>query len=392
MGMFARPLVTELKDYAELVGICDINPHRAQLMSEGCGGGIPVFTDFDEMISNCKPDAVIVTTIDSFHHEFIIRALEAGCDAISEKPMTTDAEKCKEILETEQRTGKKVAVTFNCRYIPYVVHIKELLARGTIGKIYSVHMEWFLDRKHGADYFRRWHRQMENSGGLLVHKSTHHFDMVNWWLDDEPQSLFAYGDLRHYGPNRKERGERCLTCSYQNSCEFYFDMSKHEVIQNMYQAGEKYDGYIRDKCVFGDDIDIYDVMSVNVRYKQGAFLSYSLTGYNPHEGWKASITGSEGRIVAEEYWNGPHYNENFSEVRIYDNENKMTTIQVPKIKGGHGGGDQRLRRMIFVGDLPDPLQQQAGSWAGAMSMMIGAGANLSIAKQQPIVIQDLLNN
>jgi predicted dehydrogenase len=41
--------------------------------------------------------------------------------------------------------------------------------------------------------FRRWHRKLDNSGGLLVHKSTHHFDIVNWWLDDEPEEVFAFG-------------------------------------------------------------------------------------------------------------------------------------------------------------------------------------------------------
>ena len=49
-----------------------------------------------------------------------------------------------------------------------------------------MHFEWALDTVHGADYFRRWHREKKNSGGLLVHKSSHHFDLVNWWLGDVP--------------------------------------------------------------------------------------------------------------------------------------------------------------------------------------------------------------
>ena len=53
------------------------------------------------------------------------------------------------------------------------------LASGTIGKVISVHFEWMLDTVHGADYFRRWHRLKEKSGGLMVHKSGHHFDLVS---------------------------------------------------------------------------------------------------------------------------------------------------------------------------------------------------------------------
>src|SRR5699024_2072274 len=106
----------------------------------------------------------------------------------------------------------------------------------------------------------------------LVHKSTHHFDMVNWWLDDEPEQLHAFGDLKVYGQPRKNMGERCLTCDYQSTCEFYFDMNELASTKNFYLEGD----YIRDQCVFKDDIDIYDTASVQVKYKGGANLTYSL--------------------------------------------------------------------------------------------------------------------
>ena len=69
-------------------------------------------------------------------------------------------------------------VAFNYRYNPAHSEIRRLLAKGTIGDVGSVHFEWFLDTHHGADYFRRWHRERSQSGGLLVHKSAHHFDLV----------------------------------------------------------------------------------------------------------------------------------------------------------------------------------------------------------------------
>src|SRR5699024_9582512 len=110
----------------------------------------------------------------------------------------------------------------------------------------------------GAEYFRRWHRHMKNSGGLLVHKSTHHFDLVNWWLEDEPDEVNAFGTRSYFGPNRENRGERCLTCDFKDTCEQYFDIEANEMVREYYYDNEQEDGYIRDKCVFGDDIDIYD--------------------------------------------------------------------------------------------------------------------------------------
>ncbi|RKN80451.1 Gfo/Idh/MocA family protein [Paenibacillus ginsengarvi] len=389
LGMFAKPFAAELKPFAELAGVFDVNPVRATILSEQAGG-VPVYNDFDAMISEVKPDAVIVTTPDALHHEYIIRALEAGCDAISEKPMTTDAEKCREIIEAERRTGKKVIVTFNCRYMPYVVRIKELLQSGTIGDILHVTLNWSLDTKHGADYFRRWHRQMKNSGGLLIHKSTHHFDMVNWWLDDEPATVYANGSRLFYGPTREERGRTCSTCAHTSTCEFHYDINASAFTKSFYKDAEQHDGYYRDQCVFGDDIDIYDTMSLSVKYSKGTQMSYSLNAYSPYEGWKATFVGTKGRIEAEDSHSGFATQEPFNYVRVYNHKGELMTVQSRKATGDHGGGDQRLRRMIFAGDVADPLGQMAGSRAGAMSLLIGAAANISIVSGEQIVISDLL--
>jgi len=387
--MFATPLFTELKEYAELVGVYDVSSARARLISMECGN-IPVYDSFERMIDETCPDVVIVTTVDRFHHEYIIKALEAGCDVITEKPMTIDAQKCKAILDAEKRTGKRVTVTFNYRFIPYVTKIKELIRDGILGEILSVDFEWLLDTRHGADYFRRWHRYMENSGGLLVHKATHHFDLVNWWLNEEPEEVYAFGTRRFYGPVREKRGERCLTCAYKKECEFYWDISKDEFASEMYLNAEADCGYIRDKCVFGEDIDIYDTMSVNVKYSGGALLNYSLIAHSPYEGWRAAVNGTKGRIEAEEFHSGQRVEEKIQEIRFFDRRGDVVKYNIKKAEGGHGGGDERLRRMIFVGDIPDPLGHQASSWDGAMSILVGAAANISISEKRPVNVKELI--
>ncbi|MFK7692253.1 Gfo/Idh/MocA family oxidoreductase [Paenibacillus sp. HJGM_3] len=391
-NMFAKSFKTELREIARLAGIFDTNLVRAQAMSKACGN-VDVYVDFDAMIREAKPDAVIVTTPDSLHHHYIIRALEAGCDAISEKPMTTDSEKCQAILDAERRTGRQVIVTFNVRFLPHTARIKELIREGSIGDILSIHLEWSLDQSHGADYFRRWHRNMKNSGGLLVHKSTHHFDLVNWWLADEPESVFAHGSTRFYGPTRQKRGDRCSTCDHKSSCEFYFDMrdgAMGHFYKEFYLEAEHVDGYFRDRCVFSDDIDIYDTLSLTVRYMRGALLSYSLKAYSPYEGWKVTLTGTEGRIEADGFYSGPDHDARHQSIHVYNREGERTVIQIEKSSGSHGGSDALLRSMIFRTNVPDPLEQQAGSRAGAMSLLIGAAANISIKENRPVTIKELL--
>ncbi len=390
LSMFVRPIMQRFSHTAQIVGIFDVNATRANLISRECGG-VPTFKDFDEMIRQTEPDTVIVTTIDRFHHEYIIRALEAGCDAITEKPMTIDDEKCRAILAAERRTGKRVTVTFNYRFTPYAARIKELLREGIIGQVLSVDFEWVLDTRHGADYFRRWHRRKENSGGLLVHKATHHFDAINWWLEDEPERVYAFGERRFYGPVREERGERCSTCAYADTCEFYVDYRADPLYKALYFDAEHEDGYYRDGCVFSEEIDIEDTMSVTVRYQSGVLLSYSLIAHSPYEGWRAALNGTDGRIELEEFHSGHRAQEPFNLVRLFNRKGEAITYRIPKAKGGHGGGDERLQDMLFGEKaMPDPLGRMADSWAGAMSVLIGIAANHSIATGQPVDIRALL--
>ena len=390
LSMYARPMRELFADRAQPVGVFDPNRTRAQYVA-AAAGGVPAFDDFDAMLRDTRPDAVIITTMDRYHHEYIIRTLDGGCDAITEKPMTIDDERCRAILAAERRTGKRVVVTFNYRFAPYVTRMKELLRQGAVGRPTGVDFEWFLDRSHGADYFRRWHRRKENSGGLLVHKATHHFDLINWLIDDEPDRVYAFGDRRFYGPNRAERGERCSTCSFASTCEFYADFRQDPDKRQLYYAAEHEDGYYRDRCVFADDIDIEDTMSATVRYRGGALLSYSLVAYAPYEGWRMSINGTDGRMEAEEFHSGPRAKDGNQAIAIHHGPGGPELVEVPMSLGGHGGGDQRLREYLFSEEpLPDPLGHTAGSWAGAMSMLIGAAANRSIATGQPIAIDDLL--
>jgi predicted dehydrogenase len=388
--MYAKPIYEQYADTSRLVGVFDTNSIRAQYTSQECGHA-PVFKSFEEMLDRAHPDTIIVTTVDRYHHEYIVKALEAGCEVITEKPMTIDAEKCRAILSAEIKTGKKITVTFNCRFEPYVVRIKELVKEGAVGQVLSVDLKWFLDTSHGADYFRRWHRRIENSGGLLVHKATHHFDMVNWWIEDSPQTVYAFGNRRFYGPTRKERGERCSTCSYQNTCEFFVDFASVPILKALYFDAEREDGYFRDGCVFSDEINIYDNMSATIKYQSGTLLSYSLIAHAPYEGWQATINGTGGRLEIQKYESGPLAAAPVYTANLFNRKGELISYAIPKAVGGHGGADERLLERLFGRYTPpDPLGQMAGSQAGIMSVLIGVAANKSIQSGQPVIINDLL--
>ncbi len=389
INLWGRTLVEKYSDVIDYVGLCDINPKRLTFARKYMGVDCPTFTDFDTMVRQTKPDRVIVTTKDCFHAKYITRAMELGCDVITEKPMATDEKMCQEILDTERRTGRNITVTFNYRYSPEMVKIKEILNSGEIGQVTSVDFNYYLDIDHGASYFRRWHAYKQFGGSLLVHKATHHFDLMNWWLDAEPADVYAYGELRKYGWNSPFRGKNCRTCPHKNKCEFYWDITGNEYLMNLYVKPEDADGYIRDSCVFRKDINIWDTMAVQVKYHNKVQMSYSLNAFMPYEGYCVGFNGTKGRLDARVYHAQPWKPGALADFRVTLNFKDTRTFNISAGGGGHWGADTVMQNMIFR-SAPDPLGQSAGSRAGAFSILIGIAARRIIEQQRPLKVEELL--
>ncbi|UOQ50122.1 Gfo/Idh/MocA family oxidoreductase [Gracilibacillus caseinilyticus] len=410
---FYGSLVRDFQETSELVAFCDSNQTRLDyanqlLVDKYNVEAINTYTAdrFDEMIEAEKPDIVIVTSMDRTHHRYIIRALELGCDAITEKPMTVDAEKTQAIIDAIERTGQNVRVTFNYRYAPHNTKIRELIRDDVIGKVNSVHFEWALDTQHGADYFRRWHRDKRNSGGLLVHKSTHHFDLVNFWLDTEPEVVYATGGLQFYGKeNAEERGvtkfyERAHGSEYAKDDPFAIDMESNPHLKAMYLDAEKEDGYHRDQSVFGDGINIEDTLGVNVTYKNKAILTYSLNAYLPWEGFQIAFNGTKGRIEVavreQSYINsggekGDEGKLKEKVIRVLPMFGEPYEVEVEEKEGGHGGGDPELLNDLFGEPKEDEFQRAASHVDGAISILTGIAGNQSLATGQAVKIKDLVD-
>ncbi|MEX0771033.1 MAG: Gfo/Idh/MocA family oxidoreductase [Balneolaceae bacterium] len=412
-SFWGRNIQQTYSDVTEFVGLCDINPGRVEYGKEYMGVDCPTFTDFEEMMDTTQPDVLMVTTVDSTHHEFIIKGLKRNIDVITEKPMTTDEQKCQAILDAEQASEGTLIVGFNYRYSPHHTRLKELLMEERVGRITSVDFHWYLNVYHGASYFRRWHGLTDKGGTLLVHKATHHYDLLNWWLDSDPVEVFAEGALEHYGHNNEFRGNNCRDCPYTDQCDFYWDITQNQRYMDLYVDHEEHDGYIRDNCLWREEIDIYDKMSVQVRYANDVQVTYSLTTYSPYEGMKIAFNGMDGRIDA---WHGIPWREqakinqeelhqqemsqdeqdeatNYEEIIVMDNfASEYDLIKVRQSGGGHGGGDRRLQDQIFRNpDMHDPLNLAAGSRDGAMSCLVGIAARKSIETGEPVRIEDLIS-
>jgi len=408
---FYEAVASTYKETSAMVAFCDISQTRMnfankQLEKHGAST-VPTYkhTEFEKMIQEAKPDFIIVTTVDRNHDQYIIKAMEMGVDVITEKPMTIDETKAQNIIDAQKRTGRSLRVTFNYRYAPHNSKVRELIVADTIGDVLSIHFEWLLDTQHGADYFRRWHRNKHNSGGMLVHKSTHHFDLINFWLADTPQRVFAMGDLMFYGmKNAEKRGvenfyHRAFGSDTAKNDPFAIDLEGEDEMREMYLDAEGDSGYVRDRSVFSDDIAIEDVMGVMVRYNKGAILTYSLNTFLSWEGFNVVFNGTKGRIelkvIERSYVSGrdklTHHGETWQEsLRVFPMFADAYDVFIDKQEGAHGGGDPALLNDIFGDTGYDPLGRAASHIDGAMSILTGIAANKSIATGLPIEIAPLI--
>ncbi|MCI2418772.1 Gfo/Idh/MocA family oxidoreductase [Saccharopolyspora sp. K220] len=424
--MYITAMVGAHAEVAELVAWCEPNParmdHADRLVAAHAPKASPPAryapADLERMIAAERLDAVVVTSPDWTHAEVVTRAMRAGADVVLEKPLTTSTAGCREIVRAIEETGRSLVLTFNYRYSPRNAALKEVIASGQIGEVTSVHFEWALDTMHGADYFRRWHRDKSCSAGLAVHKASHHFDLVNWWLADVPGWVFASGGLRFYGAENArargldERPERG-TVDPPSTDPFALDLRADPVLRSLYWDAEKHDGYLRDRDVFTAGITIEDNLSAMVGYGRGAVMSYSLNAHSPWEGYRVTINGTGGRAeldVVERAAVLPGPDGRFvldassvkdtaddgqarpqgARLTVQRHWEKAQLVPISNASGGgHGGGDALLLNDVFRGAAADPLGRQAGYRDGLASVAVGLAANTSMSTGQPVRIAEL---
>jgi predicted dehydrogenase len=397
--LYLMALTGEHAAAGELVALCDTNPGRlaraAGIAAErGAQVGIHGAEAFSHMLEAAAVERVIVTSPDYTHAGYITAALEAGRDVVTEKPITIDAGSCRRIVAARQRSGRALTITFNYRYSPPRTLVKQALMSGIIGPVRAVDFEWQLDTHHGADYFRRWHRNKANSGGLLVHKASHHFDLLNWWLGSTVTRVRARGERVFYRPETADalglspRGERCTGCPAFDRCRVRLDMSRSRALTGLFVENEGYDGYFRDRCVFGSEIDIEDTMAAQLTYETGALVNYLLTANNPREGYRVVFHGERGLLTLETI-ERPYVREDGGLVRPGLPESSRVVVQplfsapydlaIPAAEGEHGGGDAVMLQHLFGAARDDPFERAADELSGVWAAMVGIGANASIA-------------
>lgn len=403
LGMFARPMLAAKDSNSRLVALCDHNPLRLRAANALLNAKLPVFTDFAHMMQQVNPDGLIIATRDDTHASYAVAGLRAGKRVYCEKPLCVNLEQIHQIRAAAADSTAQGFVTHNARYNPDRQLIKQLIASGCIGDIQWAEYRQNLDFDHGADYFRRWHKHKRHSGGLTVHKGTHHFDFLNWIIGSRVKRLRAEGGSYFYGKSGPFRSERCRGCQHASQCRFHLKLEDNAQLRALYADAERADGYLRDACLFDPTIDVEDLVSAHLLYENGVRVNYSLCAFSSYEGNHVTFQGTKGRLEYTESYvhhappqdvpDGLTYQR---QMVIYDFwRGTAEKMELPERRGeGHGGADPLLRHDFFeqAWDAPRP-DRMASLEEATQAVAIGLATNLSMSRGgEHVDVQALLES
>jgi predicted dehydrogenase len=297
----------------------------------------PYFTnDYKELLKREDVDAVVILTEDYKHKQHAIDSLKAGKDVYLEKPMAISIEDADEILTAWKKSGKKLMVGFNMRYMPMYQTMKKYVDEGVIGDVKAIWIRHFVGRG-GQYYFQDWHRNQKLQNSLLLQKASHDIDMIHMFTNSYVNKVSAFGSL-----------------------DFYNDPENFKKDRLNNQTEEK--------------INVEDNNIMIMELENGIKAAYLQNHFTPDYQRNYVIIGTKGRIENNEI------NESITiKTRNTDTLEDMSDIEI-KMKpteGEHAGGDPRITS-AFIEYILDDITPEASPLDGYMSVAVGVKGTESL--------------
>ncbi|MBP3304728.1 MAG: Gfo/Idh/MocA family oxidoreductase [Oscillospiraceae bacterium] len=358
--------MAEMPDKYQIVGMAD--PAKACRKHFQEVYGVPeeaCYESWEEILAQPKmADVAVISTVDNMHYYPALQAIEKGYHLLLEKPVAQTAGECADIANAAREKGVSVLVCHVLRYTPFYGKIKELVMSGTIGQVVSIDQVEGIGNVHFSHSYVRgnWHSEAESTPMLLA-KSCHDLDIIQWLLDKPCKRVSSFGSLTHFIPENAPEGApvRCAdggcpvgdTCPYNCIHHYYDDKTnrRRKIITNgiaanfvptdeeVLQALQTTDYGL---CVYHAHNDVLDHQVVSMEFEGGATANLTVNAFNKG-GRYIRIYGTKGEIYAH---------MSATEIQVYTFEDKnQYTVPVLKtdesINGGHGGGDEGIIRELY---------------------------------------------
>lgn len=319
------------------------------------------FTDWKDILERPKfADIAIIATMDEMHYEPAMKAIELGYDILLEKPAAPSPKQCADIAKAAKEKGVHVLVCHVLRYTPFFKKVKSILDSGMLGDVISInHIEAVGNVHQSHSYVRgNWHSEQETSP-MLIAKSCHDIDILQWLIGRRCKKVQSFGDLVHFRSENAPNGapERCAdgTCPNKDTCPYnciklYFDDKDNLWFRRACTKGIANQDIPTDEevmealkttdyglCVYHANNDVVDHQVVNMQFEGGVTVNFSMNCFNKG-GRFIRIFGTKGELIS---YAGD------KEIKVFTFEDKQTHM-IPvvssdeSINGGHGGGDHGI--------------------------------------------------
>lgn len=396
---------TQFPDQLEIVGVAE--PVEAKRNSAKETFNIPeenVFSSWEELAQKPKmADFVIIGTQDKDHKEPALAFIEKGYDILLEKPMAPTAKECKEILEAAEKKGVKVVVCHVLRFTPFWNMIKDFIDDGTIGEVQSItHMENVGNAHYSHSYVRGNWRNTAEASPMILAKSCHDMDILQWLVGEECTQVQSFGSQRYFTHENKPEGapDRCLDgCPYADTCYYnaeriYIKEERNwwmrsivtkrsenpsdEVVMEALRTGPY------GRCVFACDNDVVDRQVVNLEFENGCTATFSMNPFN--EGGRfIRIFGTNAELAGD---------METGKIKVYSYKTLETKEYEAEVKGAaitsaHGGGDTGIMRDVIkyfgTGEMSKGICSLRTSY---MNHIIAFGAEESRLENKVVGLQE----
>jgi predicted dehydrogenase len=168
----------------ELTGVCTTRAETAMRAAEEAG--IRFWTDqIEELVNHKDVDVIDCCAPNYMHYPVAMAAIQAGKPVLMEKPLALDSEQGEKIAQAAQKAGVHIGMIFNYRFIPAILHARQLIEEGFIGQIYQFQIEYLHSGYQNPSRPMGWKlRRAQSGGGALVDLGSHLIDMTRYLIGD----------------------------------------------------------------------------------------------------------------------------------------------------------------------------------------------------------------
>ena len=284
----------------QVVGVAEPIESRREYMrtkhnipAENC------FDTWEKILEKPKfADAAIISTMDRMHFAPAMEAIRKGYNLLLEKPAAPTAEECLAIESEAKKYGVRILVCHVLRYSPFYVTLKSLIDKGEIGRVMSIQHAEGVGNVHQSHSFVRgnW-GNAEKSSPMLLQKSCHDMDILQWLVGKECKRVSSFGSLTYFIKENAPEGspDYCIEgcpmaaeCPY-NAVKLYYDDKDNDWFRNaatgiVSPTDDEVAHALRTtqygKCVFKCDNNVVDHQVVNLEFEDGTVVDFNMSAFN----------------------------------------------------------------------------------------------------------------